>query len=133
LIVYFPTRKEYLDGPIHEALISSDCPFSLGALSILDLFESVPDSNSFTDEVSLVSDYRKADRPVFTISNDSCDWQLKLEYDYKSGRPRIRLFEFKNGERFLLKANRREFRSNRKVKASKFEVRIPSQAVKIAY
>jgi len=133
LTVYFPTRKEYLDGPIHEALTSSDCPFSLGALDILDLFKSVPDSSSFAGDILLVSDYRKADRPVFTISNDSCDWWLKLEYDYKSGTPRIRRFEFENGERFQLKANRREFRSNRKVKASKFEVRIPSRAVKITY
>lgn len=133
LTVYFPTRKEYLEGPIHEALASSDCPFSLGALDILGLFMSVPDSNSFADDISLVSDYRKSERPVFTISKDSCDWWLKLEYDFKSGRPRIRRFEFENGESFRLIANRREFRSNRNVKASKFEVRIPSQAVKIAY
>ena len=133
LTIYFPTRKEYLDEPIHEALTSSDCPFSLGALDVLDLFRSVPDSNSFAGDISLVSDYRKADRPVFTISKDGCDWRLKLEYDYKSGTPRIRRFEFENGERLLLKANRREFRSNRRVKASKFEVDIPLQAVKITY
>jgi len=131
LTIYFPTRKEYLDKPIHEALASSDCPFSLGALDVLDLFGSVPDSNSFEGDISLVSDYRKTDRPVFTISKDGCDWRLKLEYDYKSGTPRIRQFEFENGERFRLKANRREFKSNRRVKASKFDVHIPSQAVKI--
>ena len=131
LTIYFPTRKEYLDKPIHEALTSSDCPFSLGALDVLDLFGSVPDSNSFADDISLVSDYQKTDRPVFTISRGGCDWRLKLEYDYKSGTPRIRQFEFENGDRFRLRANRREFKSNRRVKVSKFEINIPSQAVRI--
>ena len=119
LTIYFPTRKEYLDEPIHKALASSDCPFSLGALDVLGLFQTVPDSASIADDISLVSDYGKADRPVFTITKDGCDWRLELEYDYKSGTPRIRRFEFEDGERFCLRANRREFKADRRVKTSK--------------
>ncbi|UCC45490.1 MAG: hypothetical protein JSU65_06105 [Candidatus Zixiibacteriota bacterium] len=131
LLLYFPTRDEYVYEAVEDIATGTDCPFSLGDLSLGDLLQNLPDSLPTNSSIEMLSDYSNRNKPEFRIFRPLCDWEINLTYDRKKGRFLLRKFEFTDGKQLRLKATRREFRQAARVPVRRFDVEIPSRAMRI--
>jgi hypothetical protein len=127
--LYFPSSDEYVYEAVDDVITSSECPFSLNQLNIIELFHARPDSLDW-GELSIDPDYQDEDRPSFVIYRDGCEWQIELTYDFQKDRWRIRDFNFSDGGTFTLKGDRRQVKAGATVEANKFKVTIPHNAVR---
>jgi len=131
LEVYFPSTDEFVCEPVADLLASFDCLGELPPVNLLSLFQNLPDSVIDDVNATVVSDYSNRKRPKFSVSFDQCPWEINLVYDRRGDRWRIRQFSYSDGDRFLLKATRREYREHARVKAGKFTVSVPHHASRI--
>ncbi len=131
LEVYFPSTDEYVYEPVTGLLASFDCLGELPPVNLVSLFSSLPDSVIDDINARVISDYSKPKRPKFRISFHQCPWEISLTYDRQGENWRVRRFSYSDGDKFSLKATRREYRHRVRVKASKFTIAVPPGTVRI--
>lgn len=131
--VYFPTGNEYYFGKI-DPLIGNSC---LGELKferlILDLFSKTPDELDYsTESFYLKIDKDEHNEKKFRFISSKCGEELYLEYDVRKNRFIPDKIEFsKSDGSFKLIAERKRYRLGVSIPAEKFEIPIPSDAIRI--
>jgi hypothetical protein len=129
--LYFPSSNEFVYEPVHDLFASMECSSRQIDLGIIDLFFRRPDSLMTDTSVTVIADSSDADRPAYTLSVPNCPWMLNLVYDERDPGWRLREFSFSNGEDLEITARRREYRDNRNVRLSRFQVSYPPDALRI--
>ena len=122
LEVYFPTTDEFLLETVATVLGSVDCSEKLPRISLLSLFNKLPDSALPTHELNITADFEDERHPEYSISADGCPWKIHLVYALQDEGWRIREFNFDDGKGNTLKGKRRTYKREAKVKAGKFHV-----------
>lgn len=131
--VYFPSTNEYLYESLTDLAASLTCPLPLAGLDILQLLSTVPDSLAYGTDLAVSSDYGDENQPRFRVSaaDTACQWLMEVRYDRHESSWRVREFEFDNGRDIRLRAARERYRFHAAVPAARFEVALPSGAVRI--
>ena len=124
LQVYFPTTDEYVHESVATVLGSIKCSGRLPSISLLALFNNLPDSVLSTSELTIESNYSDESHPEFRVMSENCLWEMRLTYAIEDEGWRIKEFEFDDGEGNTLKGKRRTYKRQATVKASKFYVPI---------
>lgn len=133
LTLYFPTRNEYVDQPVEEAVTSSDCPIRPGDFGLSDLLSRRPDSLGFGAGIQVVRrNPTETSRPEFAVFDEACSWRLELTYDRQGAGWRLARLEFSDGADLRVLAKRRRFKARANVQAGKFQVEIPAGAVRVS-
>ncbi len=131
LEVYFPATDEYLYEPVATVLGSVKCSGELPRISLLGLFNNLPDSVLTRTGLVIESDYNDRVHPEFHISAKNCPWVIHLTYALQKEGWRITAFEFDDGEGNTLKGKRRTYKRDAEVKAGKFHVPIKPGSLRI--
>jgi len=129
--VYFPTTDEYLVEPVTKVLGAADCSAPLPSISLLQLFNSLPDSMLEGSNFVVESDYSDARHPRFLIRSPDCLWEMNVEYALQQEGWRIREFAFDDGDGITLTGTRRTYKREAKVKATKFLVPVKPTSMRI--
>lgn len=131
LEVYFPTTDEYFLEPVATVLGSVDCSEELPEISLLALFNNLPDSVLPTDKITVSADYTDDRNPEYLISAKGCPWEIHVTYALHNEGWRIKEFQFDDGKGNTLKGKRRTYKREAKVKANKFLVPIKPESMRI--
>jgi len=131
ILVYLPTRNEYVEEEIDDFLSTLDCADGVSGFNILTLFTDLPDPESFGKGINIHPNYNDGNQPFFEITADGCPWLMELTYDHRKTGWRLKNFTFTDGEELSIEARRREYHPNANVKTGKFRVEIPGHAIKI--
>lgn len=129
--VYFPSTKEYLYEALADLISGSECPLPLARLDVISLFYNLADSVKFSQDIRVVANHKDAKRPEYIIYADGCAWQLELRYDKRKTGWRIRDFTFTDGKDIRLSGRRSKYKAKANIKRKRFEVVLPSDAVRI--
>ncbi len=130
-VVYVRTRDEYLNESVQELFKSFDCTGGLPKINLFELFNNLPDQVIDDIEASVLQVNKKDKRPQYQIRYHNCPWQLDLTYDQRDGKWRIKRFHFSDGDKTVLKGNRREYRSRSKIKSKQFDVPLKPTSARI--
>jgi len=131
LDLYFPAANEFLRDSISKVFSKMSCSLRVRLFNLISLIGRLPDSTDFVYGLTLHTVPSKPDRPVYTISSDSCSWNIQLEYNQVDTRWLLRDFRFTDTSIVSLHAERREVRTGITIAASKFQVVIPSDATPV--
>ena len=131
LLVYFPTRNEYVEEGIDDFLSTLDCAGGVTGFNILNLFSDLPDPEGFGEGINIYPDYNDGKEPFFEVTADGCPWLMELTYDRTDSGWRIKKLNFTYGEELSVEARRREYRAKAGVKSGKYRLEVPRHAIKI--
>jgi hypothetical protein len=129
VIIYFPTRGEYVEEEVADFFRKLDCPLALTGSDILTFFRRRPMAADLPDGVKVVTDETDKDEPSYVISSVSCPWRIELTYDSQKNGWRLAEFSYDSGDGLRIEAKRREYRPESSVRMTKFLVDIPPGAV----
>lgn len=133
LLVFFPTEDEYVQEFIPDLLYSLECGIEPTGMNFLDLFRMLPDSATLDTNIAVTLNEVDEKHPSYLVFIQHCPWQIELTYDHESDAGwRVSQFSFYDGKRTHLKATRREFKKNINLWPSRLQVRVPSDAERIA-
>ena len=130
LLVYFPSRDEYVDESTTALLSASECLRSAGQINLLKLFNSTPDE-VLEGETFGIDTRVTGNRKRCLVSADGCPWQIELVYDSVDDAWLLREFEVDNGDDIRLTGKRRTHKKRAKIDRSRFQVPIPASAALI--
>ena len=131
VLIYFPTRGEYVEEAVADFFQSLDCPLALTGGDILTFFKMRPDSTGLPEGVELMADYEDENKPSFEVFSTECLWRIELTYDRRETDWRVTEFAYDDGGGLRIEAKRREYRPDSKVKTAKFMVDIPPGSYRI--
>lgn len=131
LEVYFPTTDEYVRETVATVLGSIDCAEQLPEMSLLALFNKLPDSALDAHALNIMANHDDKRHPEYFITAEGCPWQIHLVYALQDEGWRIREFHFDDGKGTTLKGKRRTYKREAKVKANKFYVPVKPESVRI--
>lgn len=131
LMIYFPTTKEYLYEATSDLLRSDGCVSDIFGLDIMRCFQERPQNDGSGENFVIMPVEKEKNKSQYVIYQKDCPWQLEILYDLRKKGWRIKKFEFTNGDNFILKGQRREYKPNAGVKLKRFRLDIPPGAVRI--
>lgn len=130
LLIYFPTTHEYVRESVTDLFTSFSCASEIPEINIFQFFNQLPDSMLTEKTFTTVKDSAD-DEIIYRVTVKGCPWKLEVEYDISDDRPLISRFLFFDGTETELKGKLREFKSERDIKSSRFQVVIPDGSFKI--
>ena len=130
LLVYFPSRDEYVEESTTALLSASECLGSGGEVNLLKLFTSTPDEVLDSRRFLIAVD-ASGGRKRCQVSAEDCSWKIDLLYDRDDDSWRLREFAVDNGRDMKLTAKRRTFKKHTSIDRSRFHVPIPATAALI--
>ncbi len=131
LDLYFPASNEFLRDSISAVFSKMSCSLKVRHFNLISVIGRLPDSTDFVHGLYLRKAESESDRLAFTISSDSCSWNIHLEYNQIDNRWLLRDFKFADTSNVSLHAERREVRTGITIAASKFKVTVPADATPI--
>ncbi len=131
LQVYLPTSNEYVEESVTDIVNSSSCAKGSLSINLLSLFSRLPDSMRLDSAFEMTVDSSRQSRRLYSVTRRGCDWRFQIAYDRPNGDWLVDELTFSNGEKFTLRARRREVRSRVSVPIDRFEVTIPRDAQRI--
>lgn len=140
LLVYFPGSNEYIYESTASLLASSACLDSLSSVNFPALFSALaPDVLPSPEFRTMATDSAKGDgsnsrgRSGYLITSADCPWEISLTYKIDSRGCRLRTIKYDSTTDHVpeLEAKLRTFRPRVRVKVSRFEVDIPTDARRI--
>ncbi|MBN1212390.1 MAG: hypothetical protein JXA92_07410 [candidate division Zixibacteria bacterium] len=131
ILIYFPTRGEYVEDAVTDFFQTLECPLALSGGDILTFFRQTPDSVELTEGIDLTANYANEEKPYFVVSSADCPWRIELTYDFQNTGWRVAEFAYSDGEGLRIEAKRREYKPENSVKTAKFMVDIPSGSYRI--
>jgi len=129
--VYFPSTNEYVYEAIEDLMNSFECSGNLSSINLTNLFYDLPDRISQPDDINIEADYKDKKQPEFIITPQNCSWRISLIYDKQDTGWRIKNFEFSDGDKTILKADRRIYKNQSNIPINKFQFHSVSDAVRI--
>lgn len=130
VMAYFPSTNEYLLGSLDSLFGMSACGEGLNAPDLLKLLTARPDSGSIA--MTAQSPHQiNDDRWAYTVSWLSCPWRMEMEYQRRGERWILDEFRFERAESFRLTSVCPVFKPSQEVVATKFQVVVPSDAMRI--
>jgi len=131
VLIYFPTRGEYVEEAVADFFQTLECPLALTGDDILTFFRQTPDSIALTEGIEVTANYADEEKPYFVVSSPDCPWRIELTYDLRKTGWRVAEFAYSDGEGLRIEAIRREYKAKAKVKTAKFMVDIPPRSFRI--
>ena len=114
LLVYFPSRDEYVDESTVALLSASECLGIGDKVNLLELFTSTPDEVLDARRFSIAVD-TPGHRKKFQVSAGGCPWTIDLLYDREDDSWLLREFSVDNGRDMKLTAKRRTFKKHARI------------------
>ncbi|MFQ5498329.1 MAG: hypothetical protein ACE5FH_01535 [Candidatus Zixiibacteriota bacterium] len=131
LRVFFPSTNEYLSETVYDLLASFSCRVPRSQVNLFDLLRSFPDSAALDRQFSVISNRLNPRRWKFGIYPRNCAWLLEITYKRQKGMWRVLGFVFEDGEGTSLKATRRKFRPESKVRPDRLRLSLRGDAIRI--
>lgn len=131
LLVYFPGSNEYIYESTASLLASSTCLVSQPSVDFPALFSALAPGILPSPEFRVVA--IDDEESNYSVRSEGCDWEIGLIYktDKRGCRLKTIRYDATLDQSLELQAKLRTFRASAKVKASRFEVRIPDDALRI--
>ncbi len=130
VMAYFPSTNEYLLESMDSLFGLSACGEGLNAPNLMRLLTERPDSGSIA--MTAYTAHRISnDRWAYTVSWLNCPWRMEMEYRRREERWILDEFRFERAESFRLTSICPVFKPSQEVAVDRFQVAVPSDAVRI--